>query len=878
MPPFWRRAQSPSPDVADLVKAEVEKALDLAGAKVTDVRSQMAALTTGRQSLLSTYFEAMPWSDPDAAFGPGRPIAPAAIDPVNERGRTEPRTYQYPVAWNLQIGEQRHVPFTILRKAADVDLVRRCIEIRKADIVGLAWDITLSDNAVRVAMDRTNERNRARAALAMRGQFEDQIAALKTFWSKPDRLNNLTFSQWLSAVLEEVLVTDALSIYAHPKKGGGPIVAGLNSGVHSLRILDGSTIKPLLNHLGNTPSAPEPAYQQVLYGFPRGEYTYDPEARGEMTADTLMYRPRNRRVISPYGLPPVEQALAFIDIWLKRQEWLREEYRSGSMPEVYLKILDAQAAGITNPQQRRDWEKAINDDLSGQTAERVQMHVGLPGTEPMLLAQFAEKYKSDFDDTLALRIAAFFDVMGTQLNITPKGGLGGKGHQEGEESKSEAQARMPTVNFLVDLLNDLSIQYLGAPEELTFTFRSLDEDDVSEVSTSRQVELFSAQQTLNDIMAETGRPLFDFAEADMPFVLAPGAPLTFLEGASVAPVTPIGADDPSKLHKPTDPTEPPGPPQLDISTLAEKAAEAAAYKRFTSKAHSREFVWKHHAPDEVKALEADIAKAPDDPKASARDLPGEEFRSALEAHYAPLIAKALTGSTDGIRETVERRMVHKDVTPAEQFAAEAAIQAGVTIDRAELVQIVRELYADAYLAGGHTAMGQLGSGATLSGNIAGYEAAMDWDSWSPGHAAAALKDADGGLAALLADADVTIRGITDSAMARLGNALAAGLAAGDSTDTISRSLEDLLGDATSADRVAVTETARAMTQASLDAYRANGVEQWDWLLTAGACPACEDEWADNPHGIDDSPPPEHPNCRCAVAPVNPVTGEEGEGE
>lgn len=922
---FWPR-RSPAPDTEAIVEAAVTKALDTYGAKVTDARAQMASLVP-TPSPLSTYFNDMPRTEPDVAFGPGKPIGPAAIDPVNEAGRTEPRTWQYPVAWNLQISEQRHVPFAILRKASDVDLVRRCIEIRKADIVGLSWDITLSDTAVRRAMDDMGERNRARAALAVRAQYEDQILALKNFWAKPDRLNNLTFSQWLNQLLEEVLVTDALSIYAHPKSGGGPIVAGLDSTVHSLRILDGSTIKPLLDHLGNVPSAPQPAYQQVLYGFPRGEYTYDPDARGEMAADTLMYRPRNRRVISPYGLPPTEQALAFIDIWLKRQEWLREEYSSGANPNTWFKPT-AESATWTPPQ-RRMMEKAMNADLSGQTAERVMLHLLPPGLEPVEMKEFAEKYKSDWDDVLALRIAAFFDVMGTQLNITPKGGLGGKGHQEGEQSKSEAQARQPTVSFLIDLLNDLSVQYLGAPEELTFIFRSEDEDDIAEVTQSRQTELFSAQKTLNDIMAETGNPLFDFAEADMPFVLAPGAPLTFLEGASVAPVVPTGMDDPSKLNKPPAPALDKAADALEskeaahyrpaqkpsenchtcvhridngdalstcalvegtvdpehvcdlwasIATPAEKSAEVRAYKRFVAKAPSREFVWKHHSPEEAKAIEADLGKAADDPKASARDLPGETFRFALEAHYAPLLAKALTDSTSGIRETVERRMVHKDVTPAEQFAAEAAIEAGVTINRAALVELVRELYADAYLAGGHTALGQLPQGATLSGSIAGYESGIDWSAWEPGHAAAAAKDADGGLADLLRGADQTIRGITGSAMTRLGDALAAGLAVGDSTDTISRALEDILGDSAQADRVAVTETARAMTLASIDAYRANGVEEWDWLLTAGACPACEAEWADNPHGINDSPPPEHPSCRCAVAPVNPLTGEEGEAE
>lgn len=884
MPPFWRRSPEPSASNLDaIVTAAVTKALDTHGAKVTDGRGAMAALNQPNRGLAG-YFEAMPWTEPDVAFGPGQRIVPSAIDPLNAQGRTEPRTYEYPISWNLNIGNQRLCPFSILHRASEVDLVRRCIEIRKADIVGLDWDITLSDNAIRQAMDATGERNRAKASVAVRAKFEDQIVALKDFWAKPDRLNNLTFSQWLNALLEEVLVTDALSIYPHPTKGG-PLLPGLNSTTHSLRIIDGSTIKPLFDHLGNLPQAPQPAYQQIMYGFPRGEYTYDPKARGELTHDTLMYRPRNRRVRSPYGLPPTEQALAFIDLWLKRQEWLRAEYGVGANPNTWLKPI----ANNENwsPQQRRQFEKAINDDMSGQTEERHLLHVLPPDLEPVQMTEFAEKYQSTWDDTLALRIASFFDVMGTQLNITPKGGLGGKGHQEGEDAKSEYMARQPTVSYLTDLLNDLNQQYMGAPPELTFVFRSDDEDDIAEVTASRQTELFSGQMTLNDIMAEAGRPLFEFAEADMPFVLAPGAPLTFLEGSSVKPdppvVVPFGApapaptDPPKPAPKPTDPPTPKDAPTVPaVGSTVEKTAEVAAFKRFSAKPHRREFIWKHHTPDEAKSVEADLKKAP------AR-LPGEEFRSELEQHYAGRIAKVLKDSADGIEETIARVEIHRDKASnpsdlAASQAAQSAVNAGVTIDRAQLLSIVREMYADGYLAGSHVALDQVGSGATLSGTIAGHEDSIDWDNWKPGYADAAVKDADGGLADLLRSADITVRGITDSSMTRLGNALAAGLASGMDVRSIAASLTDILGDSARAGTIAVTETARAMTQASLDTYKNNGVDQWDWLLSEGACEACEDEASENPHDINDDAPPEHPNCRCAIAPIVVIAGQAQEGE
>jgi hypothetical protein len=65
--------------------------------------------------------------------------------------------------------------------------------------------------------------------------------------------------------------------------------------------------------------------------------------------------------------------------------------------------------------------------------------------------------------------------------------------------------------------------------------------------------------------------------------------------------------------------------------------------------------------------------------------------------------------------------------------------------------------------------------------------------------------------------------------------------------------------------IADTETARAMTSASIDTYQENGVEQVD-LLTFEPCDECEELEDANPYDLDDAPDvPIHPSCRCALA-------------
>ena len=77
-------------------------------------------------------------------FGPGLPIVPGAINPVDPAtGRPMPRRYEYQVAQNINLVPTRLVPFTTLRASADqIDILRRCIEVTKNKLTGLDWDIT----------------------------------------------------------------------------------------------------------------------------------------------------------------------------------------------------------------------------------------------------------------------------------------------------------------------------------------------------------------------------------------------------------------------------------------------------------------------------------------------------------------------------------------------------------------------------------------------------------------------------------------------------------------------------------------------------------------------------------------------------------------
>ncbi len=182
-----------------------------------------------------------------------------------------------------------------------------------------------------------------------------------------------------------------------------------------------------------------------------------------------------------------------------------------------------------------------------------------------------------------------------------------------------------------------------------------------------------------------------------------------------------------------------------------------------------------------------------------------------------------------------------------------------------LAAALNELATQSYGAGVVSAQDQLGL-------------ATAWDTWQPGYAAAAEQLAGGGLQDLLDAQGVTIQSILDGRIGALGSALEDAVSSGASIDQTAGILTDLLSNPDYADMIANTETNRAMSAASMDEYRANGVAEVDWLLSGNPCPECEENADAAPIPLGEAwpndDPPVHPSCECSLAPAD--TGSTGE--
>ena len=226
----------------------------------------------------------------DAWFGPSQPINPVAQ--VNAFGRQ----FAFQVGSNLNYTPRATEPI----KAADLrllsenlDILRAVIETRKDQICVLDFDIIKKDGS----------------------KGDARCDALKEFFTYPDKEND--WATWLRILIDDLLVIDAPTLYVNKTIGGE---------VYALEIIDGASVKVLIDEKGRSPVPPDASYQTVFYGVPAVDYT----------KEELIYRPRNKRSYKLYGFSPVEQILMTVNIALKRQLSQLQYYTEGNIPSAIM--------------------------------------------------------------------------------------------------------------------------------------------------------------------------------------------------------------------------------------------------------------------------------------------------------------------------------------------------------------------------------------------------------------------------------------------------------------------------------------------------------------------------------------------------------------
>src|SRR6185312_9022913 len=159
------------------------------------------SLAPASVSFASTVRQAIDSVTGSSFFGPGQPQLPQA-----PKG-TMPRAFDYQYGVNMMLQPRTEQPglasFHQLRALADnCDLLRIIIEGRKRQIVKVPW-------LIRPRADSQSSFGTGRQARQVKNSTN--VVFLNDFFERPDRQHDWT--AWLSMLLEEIFVIDALSIW-----------------------------------------------------------------------------------------------------------------------------------------------------------------------------------------------------------------------------------------------------------------------------------------------------------------------------------------------------------------------------------------------------------------------------------------------------------------------------------------------------------------------------------------------------------------------------------------------------------------------------------------------------------------------------------------
>ena len=266
----------------------------------------------------------------------------------------------------------------------------------------------------------------------------------------------------------------------------------------------------------------------------------------------------------------------------------------------------------------------------------------------------------------------------------------------------------------------------------------------------------------------------------------------------------------------------------------------------------------------------------------------QKAKVRLAAKHGNSMKKAIQASVNP--ERVVRDWLDTHNQPGiEPATARSWARTNIYSDTSGIKNALLTIYADGFLLGTDIGMSGIARARTNKApTLKELQRAMgiNWDKWKAGNRAASLiVNPPRGLSSLLDARNVTVNGINNTTLDRIGTILAKGLKEGSTPAEMSRQMQDdideLLGDSERALMIALTETSRAVSIASRELYNESGVELVEWLV-ADPCDTCQENADVSPIGIGDTfpsgdtEPPAHPNCVCDLAPYVVDTQNIGE--
>jgi HK97 family phage portal protein len=381
-----------------------------------------------------------------AMFSPGTPQISSDPQPV--------RRIDFPAGYNLNWTPRSYESygFPSLRAFANTELVRLAIETRKDQIERLEWAI------------------KPRKGRKTRTDADERVRKVEKLFRKPDGIT--PFASWFRPLIEDLLAIDAPAIERRRDRGGNLI---------GLDVVDGATIKVLIDRNGRRPRLPAPAYQQVIKG----------RIWADLTSDDLIYAPRNMRSNHIYGFSPVEQIIVTINTVLRRQVQQLAWFTEGNKPD-----------GIINgpedwtPDHFKEYQEWWDSRLAGNQAERSKLMWTPSGSKYQAFKD--SPIKDEFDEWLARVVCFCFSLPPTpfikQMN---------RSTSQEDQDRALEEGLMPLLKWAKRLFDGIIQDDLGFAD-LEFSWDTLIDLDPKKQADIHDIYLKNGALKVDEVRDDLG--------------------------------------------------------------------------------------------------------------------------------------------------------------------------------------------------------------------------------------------------------------------------------------------------------------------------------------------------------------------------------------
>lgn len=461
---------------------------------------------------------------------------PGQLPDATKEAEDDPLRFQFQWGTNINYVPRTGygTPFALLRSmAAAGTVIGLCVQCRKDQMAALDWDFA--------PKDKKNKK------------LEKQIEQARTFFARPDKVTN--FKTYVQVMVDEILTIDALSIYRRRNRGGG---------LYGYEIIDGSTIKVLLDPDGKTPLPPDIAYRQIIHGIPI--------TGGDLTVDQLMYRPKTVRTWTPYGMSPIEMALLIATADLNRTVFNLSYFTEGNIPEALV--------GVPNqwsPKQISQFNAYWDLVLKGDPKNRSKLRF-VTETMAKTVHEFRKPdFTTAYDLWLLKLQCACFGVTPSEIGFTDDVN---KATSKSQGDVNQRRGVKPMANFIKAILDEMLATDLGLPD-LEATWSGGEGEDALTQAKIVDLGIRNGRIQLNDQRALDGAATIP----DLPpGLVTPQGFTPFAEPEPPEPKLPPHAGpgapgEPPLEHQP--PAEKPKPGEKVVEpTPAEKIAVATELKQY----------------------------------------------------------------------------------------------------------------------------------------------------------------------------------------------------------------------------------------------------------------------------------------------------------